>query len=80
MKLKIKVERIEFYVRKFLEVGRIAKLAWVILVDILRAARDKRAMAVVVTTSIESDIIDTRRDSNVISAVNGASGYGGFAS
>ena len=80
MKLKIKVERIEFYVRKFLEVGRIAKLALVILADILRAARDKRAMAVVVTTSIESDIIDTRRDSNVISAVNGASGYGGFAS
>ena len=66
--------------RKFLEVGRIAKLALVILVDILRAARDKRAMAVVVTTSIESDIIDTRRDSNVIWAVNGASGYGGFAS
>ena len=80
MKLKIKVVRIEFYVRKFLEVGRIAKLALVILADILRAARDKRAMAVVVTTSIESDIIDTRRDSNVISAVNGASGYGGFAS
>ena len=66
--------------RKFLEVGRIAKLALVILVDILRAARDKRAMAVVVTTSIESDVMDTRRDSNVIPAVNGASGYGGFAS
>ena len=80
MKLKIIVERIEFSVRKFLGVGRIAKLALVILVDILRAARDKRAMAVVVTTSIESDIIDTRRDSNVIWAVNGASGYGGFAS
>ena len=80
MKLKIKVERIEFSVRKFLRVGGIAKVALVILVDILRAARDKRAMAVVVTTSIESDIIDTRRDSNVIWAVNGASGYGGFAS
>ena len=80
MKLKIIVERIEFSVRKFLGVGGIAKLALVILVDILRAARDKRAMAVVVTTSIESDIIDTRRDSNVIWAVNGASGYGGFAS
>ena len=76
MKLKIKVVRIEFYVRKFLDVGRIAKLALVILVDILRAARDKRAMAVVVTTSIESDIMDTRRDSKV----NGASGYSGFAS
>ena len=80
MKLKIKVERIEFSVRKFLGVGRIAKLALVILVDILRAARDKRAMAVVVTTSIESDIMDTRRDSKVIPAVNGASGYSGFAS
>ena len=75
MKLKIIVERIEFSVRKLL-----AKLALVILVDILRAARDKRAMAVVVTTSIESDIMDTRRDSKVIPAVNGASGYSGFAS
>ena len=76
MKLKIKVERIEFSVRKFLGVGRIAKLALVILVDILRAARDKRAMAVVVTNSIENDIMDTRRDSKVIPAVNGASGCG----
>ena len=48
-------------------------------VDFLRAARDKRAMAVVVTNSTESDIMDTRRDSEVIPAVNGASGYGGFA-
>ena len=80
MKLKIKVERIEFYVRKFLKVERIAIMALVKLVDILRAARDKRAMAVAVITSIENDIMDTRRDSKVIPAVNGASGYGGFAS
>ena len=80
MKLKIKVERIEFYVRKFLKVERIAIMALVKLVDIWRAARDKRAMAVVVTTSIESDIMDTRRDSKIIPAVNGASGDGSFAS
>ena len=67
-------------IRKFLGVGRIAIMALVKLVDILRAARDKRAMAVVVTTSIESDIMDTRRDSKVIPAVNSASGDGKFAS
>ena len=59
--------------RKILGAGRIAVMALLRLVDTLRSARDKRIMAALAATSIESDIKYTSRD--VMNSASGDDNY-----